>query len=219
MAPITGRLGGDFLVTVTGLSFATTAGNTYRCQFEMSSRSILVTSAPVSASSATRVICRAPAFPVAGNTVFRVITQTGSSVIKSGGATNVFLFALPVASISAPAVFVMSNCGTLQTLSLTVTMSHPTSRLGVNSTRLVDRDTGAVVLSGQLAPSTPALQSSVIYSWTPAHLSVDRVSNTLNFSVVVSEVDFAVPDQVEVWLQVIFPSPRLPPHPHVSPAD
>ena len=219
MAPTTGRLGGDFLLTVTGLSFATTAGNTYRCQFEMSSRSLVVTSAPVSASSATRVICRAPPFPVAGNTVMRVITQTGSSVIKSGGSTNVFVFVLPVASISAPAVFVMSNCGTLQTLSLTVTMSHPTSRLGVNSTRLVDRDTGAVVLSGQLAPSTPALQSSVIYSWTPAHLSLDRVSNTLNFSVVVSEVDFAVPDQVEVWLQVIVPSPRLPPHPHVSPAD
>ena len=108
-------------------------------------------------SSALAFICRAPAFPFAGNTVFRVITQTGSNVIKSGGATNVFLFALPVASISAPAVFVMSTCGTLQMLSLTVTMTHPTSRLGVNSTRLVARDTDAVVLSGQLAPSTPAL--------------------------------------------------------------
>ncbi len=203
-------------MTVVGLSFATSAGNTYRCQFEMSSRAITVTSAPVSASSTTRVICKAPAFPFAGSTVFRVITQTGSNVIKSGGATNVFVFALPLASIAAPAVFVMSNCGTLQTLTLTVTMSHPTSRLGVNSTRLVDRDTGSVVLSGQLAPSTPALQSSVNFTWAPVHLSADRVSNTLNFSVVVSEVDFALPDQVEVWLQVNPASLPLPRPPHFS---
>jgi hypothetical protein len=35
MAPTTGRAGGGFLVTVVGTNFATAAGNTYRCQFEL----------------------------------------------------------------------------------------------------------------------------------------------------------------------------------------
>ncbi len=202
MSPTTGRLGGDFLVTVSGTNFATTTGNTYRCQFEMSARSFVVTSAPVSASSATRVVCTAPAFPATGSTVLKIITQSGSTVTKSGTATAVFVFAAPVATISGPSVFVMADCGSLQTLTLTITMSHPTSNLGINSTLLVDKDTGAVITSGRLASSPPSKQYSVNFTWTPAYLSVDKVSRLLNFSVIVSEVDFATPDRVEVWREV-----------------
>jgi hypothetical protein len=202
MSPTTGRSGGNFFVTVVGLNFATAVGNTYRCVFEMSARSITITSNPVSALSATRVVCQAPAFPGAGNTVFKVITQTGSTVIKSGSATSVFVFALPVASITGPTVFTMPDCGFLQTLTLTVSMFHPTSNLVVNSTQLVDLHTGAVVASGQLSSSVPAKQYSVFFTWTPTFLSIERVSRSLNFSVRVSEVDFSLPDTVEVWMQV-----------------
>jgi hypothetical protein len=96
----------------------------------------------------------------------------------------------------------MADCGSLQTLTLTVSMSHPTSNLGINSTLLLDRDTGAVVTSGRLASSSPSKQYSVNFTWTPAFLSTDRVSRLLNFSVIVSEVEFASPDRVEVWREV-----------------
>ncbi len=195
-------------MTVVGTNFATTAGNTYRCQFEMSSIGTTLLSAAVIASSATRVVCTAPAFPAAGNSVLRIITQTGSTVIKSGGATSVFAFAMPVASISAPAVFVMADCGSLQTLTFTVSMFHPTSDLAINSTLLFDRDTGAVVSSGLLASSTPSKQYSVNFTWTPGLLSTENVSRLLNFSVVVSEVGFAVPDTVQVRREVMSLKPR-----------
>jgi hypothetical protein len=207
--PTTGRLGGEFLVTITGTNFATSTGNTYRCQFELSSRSLVVNSAPVSASSATRVVCTAPAFPVAANTVLKVITQTGATVTKSGAAA-VFAFVLPAVTISGPSVFVMADCGTLQTLTLTVAMSHPTSNLGISSTLLLDRDTGAVVTSGRLASSSPSKQYSVAFTWTPASLSADKVSRALNFSVVVTELEFASPDRVEVWREVRCAADRAP---------
>jgi hypothetical protein len=141
----------------------------------------------------------------------KVLTQTGSTVIKSGGATSVFVFAMPVASVSGPAVFVMADCGSLRTLTLTVSMFHPTSDLAINRTLLVDSDSGAVVSSGRLASSTASRQYSVNFTWTPEHLSADAVSRSLNFSVVVSEVGFAVPDTVEVRREVTLLRPRPSP--------
>jgi len=204
MVPTTGRAGGGFFITVFGLNFVTTAGNTYRCVFTQVSapNTIVVTSTAVTASSATRVVCTAPAFPGVGNAVMTVITQTGSNVIKSGTATSVFVYALPVASISGPAVFVMGDCGTVQMLTLTVSWSHPTSNLGISSTRLLDIDTGAVITTANLSSYSPAKSLSVNFTWAPPSLSFDNVSRLLNFSVVVSEVDFASPNTVMLWRQV-----------------